>query len=60
MKKRMATLVAAGLMAGLFAGMSVQAEDAPLKIGVTIQTLSNQVWAQQMAGIQEDADADGN
>lgn len=59
MKKRMATLVATGLMVGLFAGMNVQAEE-PLKIGVTIQTLSNQVWAQQMAGIQEDADADGN
>ena len=61
MKKRIATLVAVGLMGGLMAGsMMASAEEEPLKIGISIQTLGNQVWAQQMAGIQEDADADGN
>lgn len=33
--------------------------DKKLKLGISIQTLGNQVWAQQMAGIQENADADG-
>lgn len=60
MKKRIATLAAVGLMGSLMAAsMMVSAEEEPLKIGITIQTLGNQVWAQQMAGIQENADADG-
>ena len=31
-----------------------------LKIGLAVQTLSNQVWAQQAERIQQDAEADGN
>lgn len=31
-----------------------------LKIGLAVQTLSNQVWAQQAERIQADAEADGN
>lgn len=31
-----------------------------LKIGFAVQTLSNQVWAQQAERIQQDAEADGN
>lgn len=33
---------------------------AGLKIGLAVQTLSNQVWAQQAERIQQDAEADGN
>lgn len=32
----------------------------PIKIGLAIQTLGNQVWAQQMDAIQKAAKADGN
>ena len=59
MKKRIATLVAVGLMGGLMAGSMMASAEEPLKIGITIQTLSNQTWAQQMARIQENADKDG-
>ena len=31
-----------------------------LKLGLAVQTLSNQVWAQQAERIQQDAEADGN
>lgn len=31
-----------------------------IKIGLAVQTLGNQVWAQQMDAIQQKADADGN
>lgn len=34
--------------------------EAGLKIGCAIQTLSNQVWAQEMEAMQADAKADGN
>lgn len=60
MKRRMVTLAVAGLMGVMMVGGTAAAEEGNLKIGITIQTLGNQVWAQQMAGIQELADADGN
>ena len=59
MKKTMTTLVALGLMGAMMVGGTASAEEG-LKIGISIQTLGNQVWAQQMAGIQELAEADGN
>lgn len=36
------------------------AEKTGIKIGLAIQTLGNQVWAQQMDAIQKAADKDGN
>lgn len=35
------------------------AENGSLKLGITVQTLGNQIWAQIMADVQELADADG-
>lgn len=35
-------------------------ETSGLKIGLAVQTLSNQVWAQQAERIQQDAKEDGN
>lgn len=35
-------------------------ETAGLKLGVAVQTLGNQVWAQQMDAIQKSAEEDGN
>jgi ribose transport system substrate-binding protein len=35
-------------------------DESGLKIGLAVQTLGNQVWAQQMDAIQKSADKDGN
>ena len=43
--------------ATVFAG---EEAEGGLKIGFAVQTLSNQVWAQQAEQIQADAEADGN
>lgn len=44
------------------AGVSgtVRGTTTNLKIGFSVQTLSNQVWAQEAAQIEKDAEADGN
>lgn len=54
--------VAVGMMAAMsimaMGAMEASAED--LKIGLAVQTLSNQVWAQQAEQITSRAEADGN
>ena len=37
-----------------------EAKDGSLKIGLSVQTLGNQVWAQQMDAIQKAAEEDGH
>ena len=39
---------------------AVDTSKGGLKIGCAIQTLSNQVWAQEMEAMEKDAKADGN
>lgn len=58
MKKRVvAGLAVTTMVMGMAMGAS--AEEG-LKIGFSVQTLSNQVWAQQAERLQADAEADGN
>lgn len=56
-RKLAAALITAAMVMGVTA---VQASAADLKIGLAVQTLSNQVWAQQAEQIQKRAQEDGN
>ena len=56
-KKVLAGVMAAAMVMGV---TGVEASAADLKIGLAVQTLSNQVWAQQAEEIQKRAKEDGN
>lgn len=59
MKRKVMAGVAAATLAMSLLGVNVYAEEG-LKIGLAVQTLSNQVWAQQADQITKRAEADGN
>ncbi|MGN0353700.1 MAG: sugar ABC transporter substrate-binding protein [Muricoprocola sp.] len=62
-RKVLAGFLAATMAVGMAGATTVFAEEEAtggLKIGFAVQTLSNQVWAQQAEQIQKDAEADGN
>ncbi len=54
----MASVMTASVMA--MSGMTMAEHPSGIKIGCAVQTMSNQVWAQQMEQITADAKADGN
>lgn len=58
-KKLVVSLLTAAVVAGTM-GASAMAEEGGLQIGFAVQTLSNQIWAQQAAEIEARAKADGN
>ena len=62
-KKLVATLMTAAMVAGTM-GVTAMAEEESattgLQIGFAVQTLSNQIWAQQASQIEARAEADGN
>ena len=61
-KKLVATLMTAAMVAGTM-GVTAMAEEESattgLQIGFAVQTLSNQIWAQQASQIEARAEADG-
>lgn len=59
MKRKVMAGAAAATLAMSLLGVNVYAEEG-LKIGLAVQTLSNQVWAQQADQITKRAEADGN
>lgn len=58
-RKLVASLIAAAVAAGTM-GTAAMAEEGGLQIGFAVQTLSNQIWAQQAAQIEARAKEDGN
>ena len=62
-KKLVATLMTAAMVAGAMSVTAMAEEESAttgLQIGFAVQTLSNQIWAQQAAEIEARGEADGN
>lgn len=60
MKAKTKVLLGAATVAMTMGVTGITAQAADLKIGLAVQTLSNQVWAQQAEQIQKRAEEDGN